>query len=107
MVHNIMTVLGLALLLFGLFVFFTAVLGLYRLDYALNRMHAAAVGDALGIFCILAGLILLHGLTLSAAKALLLLAFFWMAGPVSSHLIAEMEIWTISDIHTECGEEKR
>ena len=48
MVHNIVTGLGLAVLLFGLFVFFTAVLGLYRFDYVLNRMHAAAVGDALG-----------------------------------------------------------
>ena len=48
--NNILTAVGLALLLFGLFVFFTAVLGLYRFDYVLNRMHAAAVGDALGIF---------------------------------------------------------
>ena len=107
MVHNIVTALGLAFFLFGLFTFFTAVLGLFRFHYVLDRMHAAAVGDTLGLFCILIGLILLHGWSLSAAKALLLLAFFWMAGPVSSHLIAEMEIWTISDIHTECGEEKR
>lgn len=105
MVHNIMTVLGLALLLFGLFVFFTAVLGLYRLDYALNRMHAAAVGDALGIFCILAGLILLHGLTLSAAKALLILLFLWMTSPVASHLIAEMEVMTTPE--KEWEEERR
>ena len=105
MVHNIMTVLGLALLLFGLFVFFTAVLGLYRLDYALNRMHAAAVGDALGIFCILAGLILLHGLTLSAAKALLILLFLWMTSPVASHLIAEMEVMTVPE--NEWEEERR
>ena len=105
MVHNIMTVLGLALLLFGLFVFFTVVLGLYRLDYALNRMHAAAVGDALGIFCILAGLILLHGLTLSAAKALLILLFLWMTSPVASHLIAEMEVMTVPE--KEWEEERR
>ena len=107
MVHNIVTVLGLAVFLFGLFVFFTAVLGLFRFDYVLNRMHAAAVGDTLGLFCILIGLILLHGWSLAAAKMLLLLAFFWMAGPVATHLIAEMEIWTIPDIHTECREEKR
>ena len=70
MVHNIVTGLGLAVLLFGLFVFFTAVLGLYRFDYVLNRMHAAAVGDALGIFCILLGLMLLHGWSLPAFKTL-------------------------------------
>ena len=70
MVHNIVTALGLAFFLFGLFVFFTAVLGLFHFDYVLNRMHAAAVGDALGIFCILIGLILFHGWSLSAAKTL-------------------------------------
>lgn len=95
MMDNILTLLGLGLLVFGLFVFFTAVLGLYRLDYALNRMHAAAVGDALGVFCILAGLILLHGWSLSAAKGLLVMAFLWITSPVCSHLIAEMEVLTV------------
>ena len=107
MVHNIVTVLGLAVFLFGLFVFFTAVLGLFRFDYVLNRMHAAAVGDALGIFCILAGLVFLHGWSLPAAKTLLILVFLWLTSPVASHLIAEMEVLTIPDIHAECREEKR
>ena len=107
MVHNIATVLGLAVFLFGLFVFFTAVLGLFRFDYVLNRMHAAAVGDTLGVFCILIGLILLHGWSLSAAKAVLLLVFLWLTSPVAGHLIAEMEVWTIPDIHAECKEEQR
>ena len=35
MFDGILTVIGLAFLLFGLFVFFSAVLGLYRLDYAI------------------------------------------------------------------------
>ena len=88
----LMMAAGLALLLVGLFVFFSAVLGLYRFDCALNRMHAAAVGDALGIFCVLAGLTLLHGWSLSAAKTGLILVFLWMTSPVASHLIAEMEV---------------
>lgn len=107
MLHNLVTALGLAALLFGLFVFFSAVLGLFRLDYVLNRMHAAAVGDALGIFCILIGLILLHGWSLSAAKTLLIFVFLWLTSPVSSHLIAEMEVLTIPDIQKECEVEER
>ncbi|MCI2057472.1 MAG: monovalent cation/H(+) antiporter subunit G [Oscillibacter sp.] len=107
MAHDLLTALGLALLIFGLFVFFTAVLGLYRFDYVLNRMHAAAVGDALGIFCILAGLMLLHGWSLSAAKTLLILVFLWLTSPVASHLIAEMEVTTIPNLHAECKEETR
>ena len=71
MIHDLATAAGLAFFLFGLFVFFSAVLGLFRFDYVLNRMHAAAVGDSLGIFCVLIGLMLLHGWSLSAAKTLL------------------------------------
>ena len=59
MIDNLVTAAGLACFLFGLFVFFSAVLGLFRFDYVLNRMHAAAVGDSLGIFCVLIGLIVL------------------------------------------------
>lgn len=107
MAYNIATVLGLGLFYFGLFTFFTAVLGLFHFHYVLNRMHAAAVGDALGIFCVLAGLILLHGWSLTAVKALLILLFLWLTSPVASHLIAEMEVLTIPNLHAECKEEKR
>ena len=107
MVNVITTVLGLALLVFGLFVFFSAVLGLFRFNCVLNRMHAAAVGDTLGIFCILLGLILLHGFTLAGFKTFLVLLFMWITSPVASHLIAEMEVMTVPDIHSECEEEER
>ena len=43
MIHDLVTAVGLAFFLFGLFVFISAVIGLFRFDYVLNRMHAAAV----------------------------------------------------------------
>ena len=100
MIDNLVTAAGLACFLFGLFVFFSAVLGLFRFDYVLNRMHAAAVGDSLGIFCVLIGLMLLHGWSLSAAKTLLIC-------PVCSHLVAEMEVSTVPDLEKECEVEVR
>ena len=106
-VHNLATAAGLALFLFGLFVFFSAVLGLFRFDYVLNRMHAAAVGDSLGIFCVLIGLMLLHGWSLSAGKTVLIFVFLWLTSPVSSHLIAEMEVATVPDVEKECEVEVR
>ena len=106
-IHEIATGAGLALFLFGLFVFFSAVLGLFRFDYVLNRMHAAAVGDSLGIFCVLIGLMLLHGWSLSAAKTLLVFVFLWLTSPVASHLIAEMEVATVPDVEKECEVEER
>ena len=107
MIEEILNAVGLVVLVFGVFVFFSAVLGVYRFDYVLNRMHAAAVGDALGIFCILLGLMLLHGWSLPAFKTLAILLFLWLTSPVSSHLIAEMEVLTIPDIQKECEVEVR
>ena len=43
----------------GLFVFFCSILGIYRFKYALNRMHAAALGDTMGIFFVVLGLLIL------------------------------------------------
>ena len=107
MLNNVLTAAGLIFLLFGVFVFFTAVLGLYRFDYILNRMHAAAVGDALGIFCILVGVILFHAPTLSSMKALLILVFLWITSPVASHLIAQVETETNPNLKSECKVERR
>ena len=107
MIDNLVTAAGLACFLFGLFVFFSAVLGLFRFDYVLNRMHAAAVGDSLGIFCVLIGLMLLHGWSLSAAKTLLIFVFLWLTSPVCSHLVAEMEVSTVPDLEKECEVEVR
>lgn len=107
MIDEILNAVGLVVLVFGVFVFFSAVLGVYRFDYVLNRMHAAAVGDALGIFCILLGVVLLHAPSLSAMKALLVLIFLWITSPVSSHLIAQVEVQTNPDLKSECKVEIR
>ena len=55
----------------------------------------------------LVGLICLHGWSLPAAKTLLVFLFLWLTSPVTSHLIAEMEVFTISDIRKECEVEER
>lgn len=107
MIGGLINAAGLVLLVFGVFVFFTAVLGVYRFHYVLNRMHAAAVGDALGIFCILLGVVLLHTPSLAAVKALLVLVFLWITSPVASHLIAQAEAETNPDLKSECKVEIR
>lgn len=107
MSNTIFTALGLAFILFGVFVFFTSVLGIFRLRYVLNRLHAAAVGDTLGIFCILVGTILMRGWSLISFKTLLVLVFLWLVSPVASHLLAEMDVRTNPDVEKECEVEKR
>lgn len=76
----------------ALFVFFSEVFGLYRFKYVLNRMHAAAMGDTLGIMLIVAGTIVLRGWSTASLKLVLILVFMLLAGPAATHLIAGGEV---------------
>lgn len=87
-------VLGVAFLLAGLGVFAVQVFGVFKFDYVLNRMHAAAMGDTLGIGISLVGLIILSGWNFASLKMALIIVFLWNASPVSSHLIARLEATT-------------
>lgn len=88
---------GALLLLCGLGIFLIEMIGVFRFKYVLNRMHAAAMGDTLGIGFSLVGLILLNGLNFTSLKLLLVIVFLWFASPVSSHLIARLEVTTNED----------
>ena len=78
----------------GLGILLVAVIGVYKLDYVLNRMHAAAMGDTLGILLLLPGLMIFKGFSFDSLKLFSIIAFLWLASPVSSHLIARFEITT-------------
>ena len=90
------------LMLAGLFVFITTMLGIFRFRYVLNRLHAAAKGDTMGIFLTLLSLMVLSGLNVTTLKLFLLIVFIWLSNPVSSHLIAHLEVETNQDILEEC-----
>lgn len=86
--------LGSALLVLGLLIFLIQMIGVFRFRYVLNRMHAAAMGDTLGIGCCLLGLIVMSGFSFTSLKLLLVIIFLWFSSPVSAHLIARLEVTT-------------
>lgn len=86
--------IGAFLLLFGLGIFAIEMIGVFRFKYVLNRMHAAAMGDTLGLGSCLLGLIVLSGLNFTSLKLFLVIVFLWFSSPVSSHLIARLEVTT-------------
>ena len=88
---------GAALLLAGIAIFILEMIGVFRFRYVLNRMHAAAMGDTLGIGLSLLGLIVMSGLSFTSLKLLLVIIFLWFSSPVSSHLIARLEVTTNED----------
>lgn len=86
--------IAMALVALGTVVIGISVLGLFRLRDALERLHAGALIDTLAVLLILSGLGVLCGVTNHTVKLLFLLVILWVTNPVSSHLIARMELIT-------------
>ncbi len=95
-------VAGVGLLVIGLGIFLLEIFGVYKFHYVLNRMHAAAMGDTLGLGASLTGMILLSGLNITSVKLALILVFLWLASPVSSHLISRLEVVTNEQLEQHC-----
>ena len=93
---------GVSLLLIGMSIFVLQLLGVFKFRYVLNRMHAAAMGDTLGIGACLLGLIILSGLNVTSLKMGMIIVFLWLASPVSSHLISRLEVVTNEHLQEEC-----
>ena len=75
----------------GLFTMVCAIIGLYRFDFALSRIHAAAMGDTLSLFLFIIGLVIALGWDIVALKLLLVLVLQWLTSPLSSHMLAQFE----------------
>ncbi len=88
----IITIIAIALLIFSVFMFFSAVLGLYRFKYPINKMHATALGDTLGLLSAVIAIILLTGPGLTALKLVLIPVFTFITSPVTTHLLAKTEV---------------
>lgn len=88
---------GAIFLLIGMGIFVIEMIGVFRFRYVLNRMHAAAMGDTLGIGSCMVGLIIICGWNFTALKLLLIILFLWLSSPTSSHLIARLEVTTDED----------
>ncbi|MDO4531052.1 MAG: monovalent cation/H(+) antiporter subunit G [Bacillota bacterium] len=81
-------------IIIGLLVVICATFGVFRLKYVLNKMHAAALGDTMGLFFIVLGLIILSGNVFIIAKFILIILFFWLSSPIATHMIAKVELLT-------------
>ena len=89
---------GAGFLLCGLGIFAIEIFGVFRFRYVLNRMHAAAMGDTLGIGFSLLGLIIMSGFNFTSLKLFFVIVFLWFSSPASSHLIAKLEVATNDEL---------
>lgn len=93
---------GCAFLICGLVIFFTEIFGVFHFRYVLNRMHATAMGDTLGIASCMIGLIIFSGFNFTSLKLMLIVIFLWFASPVSSHVLARLEVATNENLTSHC-----
>ncbi len=82
------------LLFMGLFSFISAVIGVYRFGFVMNRMHAAGIGDTAGLLFVILALAVSSGINMDTLKLLLLIFFMWFTSPVSTHFLGQVEYYT-------------
>jgi len=78
----------------GLFVLAVGLIGQFRFQYVLNRMHAASMGDSLGLLLMITGLCISCNDGWMILKMLLMVLLLWVTSPTGSHLIARLEATT-------------
>ena len=87
------------LLTAGLVFFAGAVLGNCRFFYVMNRVHAAGLGDTMGLLLVLLALAVSAGSVLEIGKLFLPLLFLWCSSPVSSHFLSQIEYYTNQSLY--------
>ncbi len=93
---------GAAFLLGGLLTFAFELLGVFRFHYVLNRMQIAATGDTLGIGFSLIGLMIMSGWNFTTLKFMLIVILLWFSSPVSSHMLARLEVMSNPHLGDHC-----
>ena len=94
-------VLAAVFIISGLALFGVATMGLYRLKYVLNRVHASAKCDTLAGVLILIGACILSGFTFTTLKIIAIGVFIWLTNPVSIFMISRAEVNTNPQIKDE------
>ena len=75
----------------GCFALLTAMVGLFRFDFTLNRLHAASIADTLGLSLLVLAVMLAVGLRPVLWKLLLVVILQWCTSPLSGHMLAQFE----------------
>lgn len=106
MSETVRSVVVLVLLAGALTIEGIAVIGQYRFHYSLNRIHAAGMGDTLGVaLALLAGAVH-YGLSMNSLKLLFVVMLMWMTSPLATHMVGQMVELTDDKLKKEAREWK-
>lgn len=89
-----------AVVLAAALVFFAAgVVGSRRFNYVMNRIHAAGLGDTMGMLLTVLALTCSASSFSEGVRFFLPLLFLWITSPVSSHVLAQIDYYTDSYLY--------
>ena len=97
-----------ALLAAALIAFASAVVGVWKFRFVMNRIHAAGIGDSIGLFCVTAAAMIGSGELMDMLKLALIVVFMWFTSPASTHFLSRIEYRTDPDVlhYAEMGDEE-
>ena len=90
------------LLAAGIITLFISIFGTFRLDYALNRLHASAITDALVLLLFSLGCIIASGFDIISAKIIIVLFIQWCTSPLVSHMLVKAKLRTDEMLNLHC-----
>jgi len=86
----------------GAIAYLLSILGVFKMNYVLNRMHVSAIGDTIGMTLIFIGLIIIEGFNFNTLKIITVLTFMMLTGPISGHLISKLVYITDENLKDHC-----
>lgn len=92
-------------LIAGLVCFVSAVTGAWKFGFVMNRMHAAGIGDTLGLLCVIVSMAIYSGLGMGLLKLIVIAVFLWLTSPVSSHFLSQIEYYTNPSLYSHVARE--
>ncbi len=84
----VIEILSWASIVLGLFFMVVGTIGVLRMPDVFTRMHAAGMTDTMGAGFLILGMCLQAGLSLLAARLVLVYAFLLFTSPISTHALA-------------------
>ena len=86
----------------GVITLFASVIGTFRFDYSLNRMHSAAITDTLVLLLFIIGCVVASGVNVISAKLLIVLFVQWCTSPLVSHMFVKSKLKTVNKLKLHC-----
>lgn len=83
-----------AVLIAGLGFLAAGAIGNCRFYYVMTRIHAAGLGDTMGLLLTVLALAVSADTVSGALRLFLPLLFLWVTSPVSSHFLAQIDYYT-------------